>query len=149
MLLVVVVPESLPIATGLALSHAVKKLALPPNYNLVRHVDTCEVLGRADSIVTGMTGTLSTGHMEVARSWFGDKHFLQVPPVNELGTEMVRAATECIALCTMATLEERGTEDHVIISPLGSKREGALLMLSRNMGVEYMQVRRQLGRIEF
>jgi magnesium-transporting ATPase (P-type) len=87
--------------------------------------------------------------MGVMKSWIGGKTFLQVPPVNELGTEMVRAVTECIAVNSTATLEIRRTEDTDIVSVLGNKTEGALLMLSRYMGVEYEQVRRRLGRLHF
>ena len=146
-LLVVVVPESLSLAVSLATSHAITKMM--KDHNLVRHIDCCETLGRATCICTDKTGTLTTNRMAVAKSWFGNEQFLQVPPLQDIGKELIRAAGECIAVTSTATLELQRTDDYERISVLGNKTEGALLMLSRYMGVEYERVRRQLGRLHF
>ena len=76
------------------------------DHNLVRHIDCCETLGRATCICTDKTGTLTTNRMAVAKSWFGNEQFLQVPPLQDIGKELIRAAGECIAV----TFEH---EDHV------------------------------------
>jgi Ca2+-transporting ATPase len=56
-LLVVVLPESLPLALHQALGHAVKHMMR--DSNLVRHIDSCEKMSRATSIVANKTGTIT------------------------------------------------------------------------------------------
>eukprot|EP01043_Picozoa_sp_COSAG02_P009504 COSAG02_NODE_323_length_24725_cov_57.558272_9_plen_1219_part_00 len=146
-LFIVAVPESLSLAVSLALAHAIKRMV--KHNNLLRHVDCLEKLGQATCICTDKTGTLTTNRMAVAKSWFGHKRFLQVPPLQELGTEMVRAMGECISVTSTATLELQRTDEFERVTVLGNKTEGALLMLARYMGIEYERVRRQLGRLHF
>lgn len=146
-LMIVAVPESLSLAVSLAMAHAIKRMV--KDNSLLRHVDCLEKLGQATCICTDKTGTLTTNRMAVAKSWFGHKRFLQVPPLEEMGKEMARAMGECIAVTSTATLELQRTEDFERVSVLGNKTEGALLMLARYMGIEYERVRRQLGRLHF
>lgn len=146
-LMIVAVPESLSLAVSLALAHAIKRMV--KENNLLRHVDCLEKLGQATCICTDKTGTLTTNRMAVAKSWFGHKRFLQVPPLQEVGKEMVRAMGECIAVTSTATLELQRTNEFERVSVLGNKTEGALLMLARYMGIEYERVRKQLGRLHF
>jgi Ca2+-transporting ATPase len=66
-ILVVAVPEGLPLAVTLSLAFAMKKLM--NDKALVRHLSACETMGSANTICTDKTGTLTTNHMVVTKVW--------------------------------------------------------------------------------
>ncbi|XP_057498810.1 putative calcium-transporting ATPase 11, plasma membrane-type isoform X2 [Actinidia eriantha] len=68
-ILVVAVPEGLPLAVTLSLAFAMKKLMR--DKALVRHLSACETMGSASCICTDKTGTLTTNHMVVTKVWIG------------------------------------------------------------------------------
>ncbi|KNE63148.1 calcium-translocating P-type ATPase, PMCA-type [Allomyces macrogynus ATCC 38327] len=67
--LVVAVPEGLPLAVTLSLAFATKKM-LADN-NLVRVLAACEVMGNATTICSDKTGTLTQNRMTVVKGRFG------------------------------------------------------------------------------
>ncbi|KAL6505944.1 putative calcium-transporting ATPase 11, plasma membrane-type [Orobanche hederae] len=64
-IIVVAVPEGLPLAVTLSLAFAMKKLM--NDKALVRHLSACETMGSATCICTDKTGTLTTNHMVVSK----------------------------------------------------------------------------------
>ncbi|KAK4285439.1 hypothetical protein QN277_002135 [Acacia crassicarpa] len=66
-IIVVAVPEGLPLAVTLSLAFAMKKLM--NDKALVRHLSACETMGSAGTICTDKTGTLTTNHMVVQKVW--------------------------------------------------------------------------------
>ncbi|XP_042501331.1 putative calcium-transporting ATPase 11, plasma membrane-type [Macadamia integrifolia] len=64
-IIVVAVPEGLPLAVTLSLAFAMKKLM--NDRALVRHLSACETMGSASCICTDKTGTLTTNHMVVSK----------------------------------------------------------------------------------
>lgn len=66
-IIVVAVPEGLPLAVTLSLAFAMKKLM--NDKALVRHLSACETMGSATCICTDKTGTLTTNHMVVTKIW--------------------------------------------------------------------------------
>lgn len=66
-IVVVAVPEGLPLAVTLSLAFAMKKLM--SDKALVRHLSACETMGSATCICTDKTGTLTTNHMVVSKIW--------------------------------------------------------------------------------
>ncbi|XP_021887883.1 putative calcium-transporting ATPase 11, plasma membrane-type [Carica papaya] len=66
-IIVVAVPEGLPLAVTLSLAFAMKKLM--NDKALVRHLAACETMGSASCICTDKTGTLTTNHMVVNKIW--------------------------------------------------------------------------------
>lgn len=66
-IIVVAVPEGLPLAVTLSLAFAMKKLM--DDKALVRHLSACETMGSAECICTDKTGTLTTNHMVVDKVW--------------------------------------------------------------------------------
>ncbi|XP_023526274.1 calcium-transporting ATPase 4, plasma membrane-type-like [Cucurbita pepo subsp. pepo] len=73
-IIVVAVPEGLPLAVTLSLAFAMKKLMT--ERALVRHLSACETMGSASCICTDKTGTLTTNHMIVSRAWVCE-HFME------------------------------------------------------------------------
>ncbi|KAL7063906.1 hypothetical protein AAHC03_05029 [Spirometra sp. Aus1] len=69
--LVVAVPEGLPLAVTLSLAYSVKKMM--KDNNLVRHLDACETMGNATAICCDKTGTLTTNRMTVVEAHIGEK----------------------------------------------------------------------------
>ena len=70
-IVVVAVPEGLPLAVTLSLAFAMKKLM--NDKALVRHLSACETMGSATCICTDKTGTLTTNHMVVHKIWICGK----------------------------------------------------------------------------
>ncbi|CAO2831693.1 unnamed protein product [Amaranthus hypochondriacus] len=70
-IIVVAVPEGLPLAVTLSLAFAMKKLM--NDKALVRNLSACETMGSASSICTDKTGTLTTNHMIVHKIWVSGK----------------------------------------------------------------------------
>ncbi|CAF3361359.1 unnamed protein product [Rotaria sp. Silwood1] len=68
---VVSVPEGLPLAVTLALAYAVRKMMT--DNNLVRHLNACETMGNASTICSDKTGTLTTNRMTVVQSYITEK----------------------------------------------------------------------------
>ena len=69
--LVVAVPEGLPLAVTISLAFSVKKML--HDHNLVRHLDACETMGNATAICSDKTGTLTTNRMTVVQSYLRRK----------------------------------------------------------------------------
>lgn len=69
--LVVAVPEGLPLAVTIALAYSVKKMYAEKNF--VKTLMACETMGGANNICTDKTGTLTTNDMTVVQTWMGFK----------------------------------------------------------------------------
>ena len=68
-IIVVAVPEGLPLAVTLALSYTTRKMATESI--LVRELPACETMGAGTIICTDKTGTLTEGSMSLAYLWVG------------------------------------------------------------------------------
>ncbi|CAK9437878.1 uncharacterized protein LODBEIA_P22560 [Lodderomyces beijingensis] len=68
-IVVVAIPEGLPLAVTLALAFATTRMA--QNGNLVRVLKSCETMGGATAICSDKTGTLTENRMRIVRGFFG------------------------------------------------------------------------------
>lgn len=77
-IVVVAVPEGLPLAVTIALSYSMKEM-LADNV-LVRKLQACETMGGATNICTDKTGTLTQNKMSVVQGWFSGKDITVTTP---------------------------------------------------------------------
>ena len=95
-ILVVAIPEGLPLAVTISLAYSVKKM-LKDN-NLVRHLNACETMGNATAICSDKTGTLTTNRMTVVESFIQGGHYKPIPPAGTLQQDYVELLCQAIAL---------------------------------------------------
>ena len=102
-LIVVAVPEGLPMAVTLSLAYSMRSM-LKTN-NLVRKMHACETMGAITVICTDKTGTLTQNKMQVYETKF---YNLDKQQLN--GDEANKLIAEGIAVNSTASLDLSGTE---------------------------------------
>ena len=130
-LIVVSVPEGLPMSVTLSLALSMRKM-LKTN-NLVRKMHACETMGATTVICTDKTGTLTKNQMEVHRTNF---HALKVQDLgNDENSTLIK---EGIAVNSTAFLDYSNPDK---IKTLGNPTEAALLLWLHSQNVNYIELR--------
>ena len=70
-IVVVAVPEGLPLAVMISLAYSVRKMLKDKNF--VKRLSSCEIMGGANNICSDKTGTLTMNKMTVTEIWTGEK----------------------------------------------------------------------------
>ncbi|XP_045539662.1 plasma membrane calcium-transporting ATPase 3 isoform X8 [Papilio machaon] len=138
--LVVAVPEGLPLAVTLSLAYSVKKMM--KDNNLVRHLDACETMGNATAICSDKTGTLTTNRMTVVQSYICEKLCKVTPNFRDIPAEVGETMIEGISVNSAFTSGVMPAADPT--SPpiqIGNKTECALLGFVLALGQSYEAVR--------
>ncbi|KAH6563608.1 hypothetical protein BASA60_010655 [Batrachochytrium salamandrivorans] len=143
-IVVVAVPEGLPLAVTISLAHAT--LCMLKDNNLVRHLAACETMGNATTICSDKTGTLTMNKMTVVEGVLIDAAFkhedipesLQKTLQTNLSADKSAKLVSfvCMTLNVNSTASESLNKEGVL-SFTGSKTEVALLEYTRLLGVEY------------
>ena len=136
-LIVVAVPEGLPMAVTLSLAYSMRRM-LKTN-NLVRKMHACETMGAATVICTDKTGTLTQNQMRVYKADFYGLTAQRLG--NDSMSEMI---AEGIAVNSTAHLDLSDTEK---VTVLGNPTEGALLLWLRDNDRDYMKLKARTRRI--
>ncbi|KAM8916536.1 plasma membrane calcium-transporting ATPase 2-like isoform 4-T9 [Spinachia spinachia] len=141
--LVVAVPEGLPLAVTISLAYSVKKMM--KDNNLVRHLDACETMGNATAICSDKTGTLTMNRMTVVQAYVGDTHYRTVPEPDAIKPETLEIMVNSISINSAYTTKilppekEGGLPRHV-----GNKTECALLGLVLELKRDYQPIREEI-----
>lgn len=133
-LVVVAVPEGLPMAVTLSLAYSMRRM-LRTN-NLVRKMHACETMGATTVICTDKTGTLTQNRMQVYKA---DFYGLPSDPGDSALSGGI--VEEGIAANSTAQLD---FSDPAKPQVLGNPTEGALLLWLRDNGVDYARVKKGL-----
>ncbi|KAI6183818.1 Calcium ATPase [Aphelenchoides bicaudatus] len=139
--LVVAVPEGLPLAVTLALTYSCKKMM--KDNNLVRHMDSCETMGNATSICSDKTGTLTTNRMTVIQSYINGTHYAKTPEFDSLDSNTRTLLMEAISInCSYTTQYLPPDSEGERAVHIGNKTECALLGFVLELGQSYESIRR-------
>eukprot|EP00730_Choanoeca_flexa_P001794 TRINITY_DN10785_c0_g1_i2.p1 TRINITY_DN10785_c0_g1~~TRINITY_DN10785_c0_g1_i2.p1 ORF type:complete len:1367 (+),score=394.58 TRINITY_DN10785_c0_g1_i2:109-4209(+) len=104
--LVVAIPEGLPLAVTISLAYSVKKMM--KENNLVRVLAACETMGNATTICSDKTGTLTKNRMTVVKSWIAGQTYT--------GSEEVRKVDPAVCERLMAGIahnSDRASNYHI------------------------------------
>ncbi len=132
-LIVVAVPEGLPMSVTLSLALSMRKM-LKTN-NLVRKMHACETIGAATVICTDKTGTLTQNQMQVAHT-----DFLALKGKIEDDNEISSLIRENISINSTAYLDFSNPKH---IRTLGNPTEAALLLWLHSHNINYLDIREE------
>ncbi|KAM9753868.1 LOW QUALITY PROTEIN: plasma membrane calcium-transporting ATPase 1-like [Menidia menidia] len=141
--LVVAVPEGLPLAVTISLAYSVKKMM--KDNNLVRHLDACETMGNATAICSDKTGTLTMNRMTVVQVYIAGRHYKKVPeadliPAKVLDILILGIGVNCAYTTKIMPPEREGG----LPRQVGNKTECALLGLSLDLHRDYQAIRNDI-----
>ncbi|XP_008304146.1 plasma membrane calcium-transporting ATPase 2-like, partial [Stegastes partitus] len=146
--LVVAVPEGLPLAVTISLAYSVKKMM--KDNNLVRHLDACETMGNATAICSDKTGTLTTNRMTVVQAYISSRYYKTIPKPDAIKPETLETLVRSIAINSAYTTKilppekEGGLPCHV-----GNKTECGLLGLLLELRRDYQPIRDEVPEEQF
>ena len=130
-LIVVSVPEGLPMSVTLSLAMSMRKM-LKTN-NLVRKMHACETMGATTVICTDKTGTLTQNQMQVHQT-----NFYALPNQTLGDNDISTLIQEGISINSTAFLDYTDPQK---VKTLGNPTEAALLLWLDSQDVKYMDER--------
>ncbi|XP_074499536.1 plasma membrane calcium-transporting ATPase 2 isoform X10 [Sebastes fasciatus] len=141
--LVVAVPEGLPLAVTISLAYSVKKMM--KDNNLVRHLDACETMGNATAICSDKTGTLTTNRMTAVQCYIGDVHYKEIPDPGALPPKSLDILVNSISVNSAYTSKILPPDkEGGLPKQVGNKTECGLLGLVLDLKRDYQPIRNQI-----
>lgn len=146
--LVVAVPEGLPLAVTISLAYSVKKMM--KDNNLVRHLDACETMGNATAICSDKTGTLTMNRMTVVQAYIGNTHYRQIPSPDVLVPKVLDLLVNGISINSAYTSKILPPEkEGGLPRQVGNKTECSLLGFVIDLKQDYQAVRSEVPEEKF
>ncbi len=141
-IVVVAVPEGLPLAVTLSLAYSTQKMM--KDNNLIRVLAACETMGNATNICSDKTGTLTQNRMTVVEGWFCGEHYSNLADFNVTDSKVSTYFSEGISVNSTANLiAEAGASTPTVV---GNKTEGALLMMiQEKFRADYISLRKKFS----
>lgn len=137
-LVVVAVPEGLPMAVTLSLAYSMRRM-LRTN-NLVRRMHACETMGATTVICTDKTGTLTQNRMQIFRT-----NFYGLPDRKLDSSPLSALISEGIAVNSTAMLDLSDPSSPKVV---GNPTEGALLLWLDSLGIDARRLREECKVVE-
>ncbi|XP_062191047.1 calcium-transporting ATPase 5, plasma membrane-type-like isoform X1 [Phragmites australis] len=136
-IVVVAVPEGLPLAVTLTLAYSMKKMMR--DKALVRRLSSCETMGSATTICSDKTGTLTLNKMTIVEAYFGGTKLDPCCNISKMSDNATSLIIEGIAQNTTGTvfLPEDGGAAELTASPT----EKAILSWGLQLGMDFHDVR--------
>lgn len=141
-IVVVAIPEGLPLAVTIALAYSTKKMYQDQCF--IRVLAACETMGNATNICSDKTGTLTENRMTVVEGWFSDMicnqdEFIKAP----MPETTKKILAEHISVNRTAYLVHKDQDGKPLDRPqiIGNKTEGALILMIKSWGYDYEEVR--------
>ncbi|XP_039647494.1 plasma membrane calcium-transporting ATPase 2-like [Perca fluviatilis] len=141
--LVVAVPEGLPLAVTISLAYSVKKMM--KDNNLVRHLDACETMGNATAICSDKTGTLTMNRMTVVQTYIAGHYYEKLPKPDQIPALILDLLVQGIGVnCAYTSKIMPPEKEGGLARQVGNKTECALLGFCLNLHRDYQTVRSKI-----
>jgi Ca2+ transporting ATPase len=139
-IIVVAVPEGLPLAVTIALAYSVGKMK--DENNLVRFLQACETMGGADNICSDKTGTLTKNKMTVTKMFVQERTVDNIAKgfMNDSIGEIFSVGVSLNSSANPILVEKNGILE---IDQIGNKTDCALLEVAHILGHDYRNIRKE------
>ncbi|KAI8566330.1 hypothetical protein RHMOL_Rhmol02G0032500 [Rhododendron molle] len=145
-IVVVAIPEGLPLAVTLTLAYSMKRMM--SDNAMVRKLSACETMGSATTICTDKTGTLTLNQMKVTKFWLG-QDFVNENDSSSIATSVVELLHQGIGLNTTGSVYKSISGSEFEFS--GSPTEKAILswaVLELNLDMEGLKQSCEIVHVE-
>ncbi|XP_058202205.1 putative calcium-transporting ATPase 13, plasma membrane-type [Rhododendron vialii] len=145
-IVVVAIPEGLPLAVTLTLAYSMKRMM--SDNAMVRKLSACETMGSATTICTDKTGTLTLNQMKVTKFWLG-QDFVNENGSSSLATSVVELLHQGVGLNTTGSVYKSISGSEFEFS--GSPTEKAILswaILELNLDMEGLKQSCEIVHVE-
>jgi len=123
-IIVVAVPEGLPLAVTISLAYSMHKMM--DDQNFVRVLAACETMGNATTICSDKTGTLTQNQMTVVKVWVNGKFYDKAPGRSGLSEELTNLLQTALIVSCAAV--EQPDDKTNIMRLVGANQTGCALM---------------------
>eukprot|EP01137_Pigoraptor_chileana_P024914 Opistho-2@93647 len=144
-IVVVAVPEGLPLAVTISLAFSMYKMIRDQNF--VRHLIASETMGEATCICSDKTGTLTENRMTVTECVVGGQVYQDTFTADTFPTrKLLDLVAECAAINSTCFVKYKEKDPLPVF--VGSSTEGALLVWAHKMGKPYEDIRKHVRKID-